>query len=171
MPAGERKTVIKLLIISVLVADQLTKFIVSLCLSPGASIPVIKNVFHITYVLNPGAAFGILKGQTYFFISVGLLAVIFILISLRRQQSLRIKIALALILSGALSNLIDRLRLNAVIDFLDFRIWPVFNFADSAITIGAILLAYSILIKRNQKPSKEYGEQITENRNQKNLFL
>lgn len=60
-------------------------------------------------------------------------------------------ISLSFILAGALGNLIDRLRLGYVIDFLDFRIWPIFNVADSAITIGAILLGWSILITRNRQ--------------------
>jgi len=69
---------------------------------------------------------------------------------LRHRKPKLIEVALYLILAGAISNLIDRLRVGAVIDFLDFRIWPVFNIADSAITIGAILLAYSILFKKTR---------------------
>ena len=68
------------------------------------------------------------------------------------------RVGLCLILSGAIGNLIDRIRLGAVIDFLDFRIWPVFNIADSAITIGAILLAYSMLFKKDKEVA---GREIT----------
>jgi signal peptidase II len=136
------------LVIGILVFDQLTKYIINQRIPKGVSIPIIKNIFHLTYVLNPGAAFGMFKNQVYFFITVAVLAIIFIMIILRRKGTRREEIALYLILSGAISNLIDRIRLGAVIDFLDFRIWPVFNIADSAITIGAILLAYSVLKKQ-----------------------
>jgi len=148
VPGGKRKTVVNYLIITVLIVDQLSKYIVSTNLLLGQSIPIIKNFFHITYVLNRGAAFGIFKGGAYFFIAIAALAIVFILISLRREKFLHSRIALSLIASGAASNLVDRLRIAAVTDFLDFRIWPVFNIADSAITIGAVLLAYFILIKK-----------------------
>jgi signal peptidase II len=142
---GKRKTIIKCLIIAILIFDQLTKYIVTQCIPQDVSIPIIKDIFHLTHILNRGAAFGIFKNQAYFFIITAIAAITFILINLRRKRIPRIEIALSLILSGAIGNLIDRLRLGAVIDFLDFRIWPVFNIADTAITIGAILLAYTIL--------------------------
>ncbi|MGD9015168.1 MAG: signal peptidase II [Candidatus Omnitrophota bacterium] len=145
MPGGTGKTITKYLVIGIVVIDQLTKYIISQGIPPGTSIPVIKNIFHFTYVLNRGAAFGMFKNQIYFFILTAVLSIVFIIIILRRRGSRKQEIALYLILSGAISNLIDRIRLGAVIDFLDFRIWPVFNIADSAITIGAILLAFSIL--------------------------
>ena len=78
------------------------------------------------------------------------MAIIFILVNLRYKKAGQREIALSMILSGAVGNLIDRLRLGAVIDFLDFRVWPVFNIADSAITIGAILLAYTIIFKKDK---------------------
>jgi len=111
-------------------------------------VPLIKGIFHLTLIHNRGAAFGILKNHTPLFIFISILAVILIYFAIQNNKSQKYSfynISLALILSGALGNLIDRLRLGYVIDFLDFRIWPVFNVADSAITIGAILLGYSIL--------------------------
>ena len=151
MSGGKRKTISKYLFIGIFIFDQLTKYIVSQNIPLGGSIPIIKNIFHLTYVLNRGAAFGIFKNQVYFLIITAIVAVTFILINLNRKKTPRIEIALSLILSGAVGNLIDRLRLGAVIDFLDFRIWPVFNIADTAITIGAILLAYSVLFKKTEK--------------------
>ena len=150
MPGGERKTVTKYVVIGILVFDQLTKFIVSKKIPLGESLPIIKNIFHFTYILNRGAAFGIFKNQVYFFVITAIVAIGFILAHLRYRRVGRSRIALSLILSGALGNLIDRIRLGAVIDFLDFRIWPVFNIADSAITIGAILLAYTIMFKKDK---------------------
>jgi signal peptidase II len=148
---GKRETITKCLVICILIFDQLTKLIVIQKIPQGESIPIIKNIFHLTHVINRGAAFGIFKNQIYFFIITALAAITFILINLRHRKSPRFELALSLILSGAIGNLIDRLRLGAVIDFLDFRIWPVFNIADAAITIGAMLLAYSILIKKPVK--------------------
>jgi len=145
---GKRKTVVKYIVIGVLILDQLSKYIVRQKIPHGESIPIINNIFHLTHISNQGAAFGIFKNQTYFFIIAAIAAIVFILINLRYKRGLGVKIGLSLILAGAIGNLIDRVRLGAVIDFLDFRIWPVFNVADSAITIGAILLAYTILFKK-----------------------
>lgn len=126
--------------------DQSSKFLVSRSLKLNESLAVIKNTFHITLVHNTGAAFGIFKEQKLFFIIIAVLAVSTIAIYIRKAKKaffLR-DAALALILGGALGNLADRLRLGYVIDFLDFRIWPVFNVADSAVTIGAIMLVICI---------------------------
>lgn len=131
--------------------DQLSKFIITKTLSLHQSYPIIKGIFHLTLIHNKGAAFGILKNQIPLFILTSLVAVILICIDLKANKHKKIyRIALSLILAGALGNLIDRLSLGYVVDFLDLRIWPVFNLADSAITIGAILLGWSILlVKRN----------------------
>lgn len=131
----------------ILLLDWLTKFLATKNLLLNQSVPVIKGIFHITLIHNRGAAFGILKDQTPLFIFTSIFAIILIYFGLKntRQRSPSIyKISLTLILGGALGNLIDRLFLGYVIDFLDFRVWPVFNVADSMITIGAILLGYSI---------------------------
>jgi len=135
-------------VIIILSLDQLTKFIITKNLSLSQSIPIIKGIFHLTLVHNRGAAFGILKNQIPLFIFTSLFATVLIYFNLkdaRFKKSLIYKISLSLILAGALGNLIDRLFLGYVVDFLDFRIWPVFNVADSAITVGAILLGWSIL--------------------------
>jgi len=140
----------------ILSLDQLTKFLVLGNLRLNQPYAVIKGVFYLTLVHNRGAAFGILKNQVPVFIFTSIAAVVLICLNLRRihRKTLAGKdglsgIALALILGGALGNLIDRLFFGYVIDFLDFRVWPVFNLADSAITVGAILLGWSIL--RNSK--------------------
>lgn len=128
--------------------DQLTKFFVTRNFSLYQSVPVIKGVFHLTLVHNRGAAFGILKGQAPLFIFTAVIAIIMIYAGLRNGAHKKLSvstISLSFILAGAIGNLIDRILLGYVIDFLDFRVWPVFNVADSAITIGAILLGWSIL--------------------------
>lgn len=137
-----------IIIISILSLDQFTKFLVSRNLSLHESVPFVKGILHFTLVHNRGAAFGILKNQLPLFIFTSLFAVILIYFDLKKNKHRESKVyvvSLSLILAGALGNLFDRLISGYVIDFIDFRIWPVFNVADSAITIGAILLGWSIL--------------------------
>ena len=140
-----------IIVLATLSLDQLSKFLITKNLFQNQSIPIIKGIFHITLVHNRGAAFGILKNQIPLFIITSLFAIILIYFNLKKnRQSKSYSIALSLILAGALGNLVDRLFFGYVIDFLDFRIWPVFNVADSAITIGAILLGWSMLITKNR---------------------
>lgn len=133
----------------ILILDQATKFLVTQRFGLHESYPLLPGVFHLTLVHNRGAAFGIMKDQLPFFILTALIAVVIIVNDLRRPGQNRVKsAALSLILAGALGNLIDRVWLGYVVDFLDFRIWPVFNVADSAITVGAVILAIGILRER-----------------------
>ena len=137
-----------IIVLAILSLDQLTKVLVTKNLLYNQSIPVIKGIFYITLIHNRGAAFGILKNQVPLFIFTSIFAIILIYFELKNNRHKKsYSVYLSLILAGALGNLIDRLFLGYVIDFLDFRIWPVFNVADSAITIGAILLAFSILLE------------------------
>ncbi|MBU3959003.1 MAG: signal peptidase II [Candidatus Omnitrophica bacterium] len=141
-------------ILLVLFLDQLSKFLATKKLILNKSLPVLKGIFHLTLVHNRGAAFGILKDQIPLFIFISLFAVALAVFKLNKSRYKKFSIynvSLSLILAGALGNLIDRLFLGYVVDFLDFRIWPVFNIADSAITIGAILLGWSILKVKSQK--------------------
>lgn len=136
------------IVLAVLLCDQFSKFVIINKLYLHQSIPLIKGIFHLTLVYNRGAAFGILKNQVPLFIFTSLVAIILIYLNYRqnkKKKSFAYNMSLSLILAGALGNLIDRLFLGYVIDFLDFRIWPVFNIADSAITVGAFFLAYSIV--------------------------
>lgn len=139
-----------IIVFAILSLDQLSKFIITRYLSQNQTIPLIKGVFHLTLIHNRGAAFGILKNQVPLFIFTSILAIILIYFSLKKNKHRKAySVALSLILAGALGNLIDRLFFGYVIDFLDFRIWPVFNIADSAITIAALLLGWEILFKKN----------------------
>lgn len=130
----------------VLFFDQLTKFWVQNSMLPRDSIPLIPGVFHLTYVQNTGAAFGFLRGKTLFFIVVAVLVlgfIIFLAPRLSREKPL-LGLVFGLLLGGALGNLIDRIRFGYVIDFLDFRVWPVFNIADMAIVVGVCFLIREI---------------------------
>ena len=132
---------------AVFLLDRLAKFIVLNNMCYGQSLKVLPNIFHITFVLNNGTAFGLFKNRNAYLVSVSFLVIVFLILYIRKNMPKRalIQSALGLILGGALGNLFDRIVLGNVVDFLDFRIWPVFNIADSAITVGGIILAIAIL--------------------------
>ncbi len=135
---------------SVIFLDQITKFLAVKFLQLNTPFVLIKNFLNLTLVYNRGAAFGMFKNQLFTFVFISVLAIVFIAYNLKnKRNSFIFKISLSLILAGAMGNLIDRLRFGFVIDFLDFRIWPVFNLADSAITIAAFLLSWELLFKKN----------------------
>ena len=136
---------------AVLFLDQFTKLIIRSGLSEGESIPLIRNVFHISLVHNTGAVFGLFRHQTLILTGISILMFVVILFLYRRiAASVRIlRVGFALIAGGSLGNLIDRLRFGYVVDFLDFRVWPVFNIADSAITAGAILVLWKVLFTKH----------------------
>lgn len=137
-----------------LAADQIIKFLLIRSLNPGETIPLIKNIFHITLVFNTGCAFGLLRNQpSLFFLTVSFTAVIFLIYFLRhlKDENLFCELAAVLLIAGSTSNLIDRIRFGYVVDFLDFRIWPVFNLGDTAITIGIVLFGYSIMRSKKLK--------------------
>ncbi|MCX5751608.1 MAG: signal peptidase II [Candidatus Saganbacteria bacterium] len=122
--------------------DQLSKSFFSSFLSAGQSIPVINNLFHFTLVQNRGAAFGIFQGQAKPLLVIAIcvaLVVLFFHYRIKRDNYL-VQTGLAFILGGSLGNICDRLRFAYVVDFLDFRFWPVFNVADTFINIGVLLL-------------------------------
>ncbi|MCX5677682.1 MAG: signal peptidase II [Candidatus Omnitrophica bacterium] len=135
----------------VFVADRLTKYFIIKSITPGQSIKVIPDVFHITLVFNNGAAFGVLQNCALFFIifSFAAIALMLLIIYKAHQLDTLLAVSLALILGGAAGNLVDRLKFGYVIDFLDFRIWPVFNIADSCISIGIALIAFSFIFKKS----------------------
>jgi signal peptidase II len=134
--------------LSVVLLDRLTKSFFSHLLSYGESIPVIDNIFHFTLVHNTGIAFGLFKDQGAVFIVVPVIAIILLFFNIyyyRKNDEVLSHtyiLSFALILGGAIGNLIDRVSFGYVIDFLDFRIWPIFNVADSAITVGAALIGW-----------------------------
>jgi signal peptidase II len=146
-----------LLVVSllVLVLDQATKLYIDKSMALHSSIAVIENFFSITYLRNKGAAFGILANSPYrlpFFLMVSAVAacVIIVVIKKLREDQRLAAISLSLIFSGAVGNLIDRVRLGEVIDFLDAHWynhhWPAFNIADSAICVGVFLLVIDMYL-------------------------
>jgi len=128
-----------IIVCSIIIADQLSKQLVISMMELGQSVTVIDNFLYLTYVRNPGAAFGMLPYQTAFFIAVTLVVVVLILYYYRflSEDHRWMRLGLSLQLGGALGNLIDRVTAAYVIDFINFTIWPpVFNLADAAIVIG-----------------------------------
>lgn len=146
----------------VLVLDQASKLYIDSHFRLHESVTVVANFFHITYLRNRGAAFGIFADSAVripFFIAISLVAVIGILWYLRRitdDQTLQVS-ALSLIFAGTVGNLIDRIRLGEVIDFIDVHWyqhhWPAFNVADSAITVGVCLLLIDLWREERSKKS------------------
>ena len=146
---------------SLVLADQVSKAIVVRTMSLYESVPVIENFFHFTYITNDGMAFGIDFPFGYFIFSlVSVLLTLFLFWYLWtvRNDSLVIRLGLAMIIAGAVGNLIDRLMLGEVIDFLDFMIgnfhWYVFNLADSYVTVGMVLiLTDSVFLEKKREKS------------------
>ena len=132
--------------------DQAAKWAAQHWLAPHhASIPLIPGILHLTYVSNTGAAFGLLRGYSGLFILLAVAIAAWLVTELTRGEHPPLsRFALGLMLGGAVGNLIDRLRIGSVIDFIDLRVWPVFNVADSAITVGVALL---IWLAVRHKPS------------------
>ena len=116
-------------------------------MAPGQTTQLINGYFNITYVRNPGGAFGLMpSGQLFFLAASGAVIVMILGYKVwRRPESAWTNLAVGLILGGTAGNLIDRLSYGEVIDWLDFRIWPVFNVADMALVIGLGLFSIQII--------------------------
>ena len=146
------------LIGAIFIFDQLTKWCVHHYMELYQSIPVIHNFFYLTYVTNDGMAFGLsFPGGKFFLLSLILLLTAFItgLLWKERDGHPLVKYGLALILSGAIGNVVDRIINGSVVDFLDFMIgnfhWYIFNVADSAVTVGMVLFIYhSIILEKKE---------------------
>jgi signal peptidase II len=163
--AMKRKYWILLIVsVAVLGLDQWTKYVVQKTLPLSQNLRVIPGFFNVTHVRNTGGAFGILGGQkggvgSLLFVVVSGIAVgiLFWLVVKLKKNGKLLAASYALVLSGALGNLIDRLRIGEVIDFLDFYVasfhWPAFNIADSAICVGIGLVALDLWGKEKTKGS------------------
>lgn len=137
-----------LILAGIVLLDQFTKLLVNSLMYVGESIPVINNVFHITYIHNTGAAFSFMAGHTMFLagLTAGvLLALLVYMIHGYKRHQRVLNLTLAFIIAGGVGNLIDRMVRGYVVDMFDFRIWPVFNIADIAICIGCMLLVIYVL--------------------------
>ena len=131
-----------LLIAAIILLDQIVKLAVRSLMYLGESIPVLENVFHITYVQNRGAAFSMFSGSGLMLIIVPAIAM-----EKHKKEHWTLTLSLSLIIAGGIGNLIDRLSLGFVTDMLDFKIWsPVFNVADIGVCVGAgFLILYTLV--------------------------
>lgn len=137
-----------IIIISVIILDQLSKILTLKYLEPVRDIPIIENIFHLTYVENRGAAFGLFQNQKLFFLITTIIVLGFIWFYAKSNKLNKIMIwGLSLVAGGAIGNLIDRVRLGFVVDYFNVAIinFPVFNIADCAVVIGAALISIYIL--------------------------
>lgn len=149
------------LIFLLVTIDQVTKFFIKHSFEIYESKEIVPGFFNLTFVLNPGAAFGILSkmNESYrqlFFIIVTTIAILAVIYLMYKESSHKFRVfSYSLILSGAMGNFIDRIYMGKVVDFLDFYIknyhWPAFNIADSSITIGIILLFIDIIFNKERK--------------------
>src|SRR5437867_1486018 len=136
--------------VAVLTLDQATKALASSRLLLGQPVPIVGNLVRLTLVHNTGAAFGLFPGSRFPFILISVLAISVVLYLFARDayRTFVNRVLLGCILGGALGNLIDRVRWGRVVDFIDVGFgtvrWPVFNVADSAVTLGVILLAWNL---------------------------
>ena len=149
-----------IIILAGIVIDQLTKLLCVRFLRPVSTVPIIKDVLHLTYVENRGAAFGMLSDSRWVFMLVSTVAIIGMLLFLYLgfAQNGLYEISLAMVISGGIGNMIDRIALGYVVDMIDFRLidFAVFNGADSFVCVGAglLILAFILDIAKESKEKK-----------------
>lgn len=141
-------------IILLVLIDQLTKLLVINTIKGVETLPLIQDVFHLTYWENRGAAFGILQNQRVFFVVLTILIVLAVVIFMivKKPKSLMLCTSLTLLMGGAIGNFIDRALKGYVVDFLDFRLinFPIFNAADCFVVVGAVLLAVYLIFMEDK---------------------
>jgi lipoprotein signal peptidase len=145
------------------IIDRITKSIAASALKPLGSIPVIKDILHVTYVENTGAAFGMLKDNRWIFMGMSAITIVVIvgyLIYSREKRHSLLTLSLCLILAGGIGNMIDRIFYGYVVDFIDFRLinFAVFNLADTEVSIGAFFLIIYILFIETKKEGNPAGQ-------------
>ena len=162
MSRNGRYLILALISLSTVALDQISKVQIMQTMRLHESIPVVSEFFSLTYIRNPGAAFGLLasSGQTFRLIffgltsvfALGLLGMIFFRL---RQDDWIGQLSIAGILGGAIGNLLDRVRFGEVIDFLDFYVngyhWPAFNVADAAISVGVFFLILHFALEKKEE--------------------
>lgn len=147
-------------IAGIILLDQIVKLLVRSSMYIGQSIPVIKDIFHITYVQNRGAAFNMLDGKSLVLILVPTIAIAIGLWYMEKhlEEHWTLLVSLVLVIAGGIGNLIDRCFMGFVTDMFDFRIWPVFNVADIAVCVGAGLLILYTFAFYEEKEIEEDNE-------------
>lgn len=148
------------IIIAIVIAlDQLTKYLIQANFELNSTIPLIDGIFHITYIHNSGAAFSLFQNKTGFLIAMQLIVISIVVIYLLKKQKKEhwcLLLSLSLIVAGGVGNLIDRAMNGYVVDFLDFRFWPIFNVADISVCVGCgLLVLYMFFIEPKRSRDKQ----------------
>jgi len=155
------------IMIGAVCVDQLTKWLAVIYLQGEPSFPLWKDVLHFTFVKNEGAAFGMLSEQRWIFMVVSAVAILALLVYLIRwrPKSRLVQISLAMIVGGGIGNMIDRIALGYVIDFIDFTLidFAVFNVADSFVTVGAFMMMGYLIRDMIREAKKEKAEKQAAN--------
>lgn len=148
-----------IIIIVAVLLDQIVKYMIRTNMDLYESIPIIGGVFHITYIQNTGAAFSMFSGHTGILalvtviITIGILVYLF---KLRKDGHWALMLSLSLIVAGGLGNIVDRVSLKYVVDFLDLRIWPIFNLADVYVCCGCgLLVVYVFFVEPRLNAQKD----------------
>jgi signal peptidase II len=164
LKTSHRYLLLTIIALTTMILDQIVKLYIQKSMRLHETIIVIPGFFHLTYIRNPGAAFGLLANQgngfRFVFFGVTSLAAVVLLGALLYKtppDQRMTPLAISLVLGGALGNLLDRIRFGEVVDFMDFFVngfhWPAFNLADSAITIGITILLINFFLERKKNPS------------------
>jgi signal peptidase II len=140
-----------LVVAGIIFLDRVTKIFFTDLLSVNESLPIFANILRMTLVHNTGIAFGLFRNQGLVFFVIPFIALVLLIFNIfyyknNGDLSRMYIVGFSLILSGAIGNLVDRIMYGYVIDFIDFRIWPVFNIADCAITIGAVIVGIKCIL-------------------------
>jgi signal peptidase II len=160
--------ILLIVFVFIFLIDQWTKFLVQQKLFLYQSVEIIPAFFNLIHVRNTGGAFGVLGGErgglgSFLFIAVSLIAVAAILVLFTRlkEEDRNLSLSFSLVLSGALGNLVDRLRHGEVVDFLDFHVgsyhWPAFNIADTAICIGIALMVLELWVRDRKRDTGSHS--------------
>ncbi len=157
--AWYRDWVLFLTLAPVVAADQITKYFVRTNLLLGESWPR-EGIFRLTHGTNSGSVFGLFPNQTLLLILASVVAIGFLVYFYRTHAfpSPMARVAIGLLLGGALGNLIDRLRVGTVVDFIDLGWWHLFNLADSSIVVGIVLLVSTMVLIESRRSLRPYGD-------------
>jgi len=151
----------------VIVLDQLTKYLIQANFDLNTTVSLIDGIFHITYIHNSGAAFSLFENKTGFLIAMQVIVISIVLVYLVKKQKKEhwcLLLSLSLIVAGGMGNLIDRAAKGYVVDFLDFRIWPIFNVADISVCVGCGLLVLYMFFIEPKRGGRKQESQGTSDR-------
>lgn len=150
-----------------ILVDQIVKIIISSTMSVGETIPVIKDIFHFTYIRNEGAAFGMLSEHRWVFMIISSVAIVAMCIYLFKfcKERMLTKIGIALVIGGGIGNMIDRIFLGYVVDMIDCRFidFYVFNVADSCVCVGAGIVFLGVLLDTIKEIKESKAKKLNEN--------